>query len=231
MNILPCLATGSSYAPLIIGIAVVVAVISKLYQFQQGQSRSENMRALATQLQFDGFNPEQDEAFAEGWGFLSRLNHGTNRYAFNVMRGTYQEQALFIFDYHYQTGSGKNRQEHYSTVFMLVCKHVFPHLTIAPETLGEKLAAAVGLGDDIKFESAEFSRLYYVRSTDKKFAYDVCHPQMMEYLLQHPGLKIEMEGPALLLVFEPQLPVEKIETSLQQLAGIRSQLPEYLFTT
>jgi hypothetical protein len=231
VTIHPCLATGPTFAPLILGIVLVVVALSKFYQFRQGQSRSEKLRPLATQLQFDNFNPEHDEAFAEGWGFLSRLNQGTNRYAFNVMRGTYQEQALFIFDYHYQTGSGKNREEHSSTVLLLVCKHVFPHLTIAPETLGEKIASAVGIGDDIKFESAEFSRMYYVRSPDKKFAYDVCHPQMMEYLLQYPGLKVEMQGPALLLAFEPPLPVDKIEARLQQLAGIRSRLPEYLFAT
>lgn len=209
---------------------MVAVIISKFYQFRQGQKRSADLRALATRLEFDDFNPEHDEAFAEGWGFLSRLNQGKNRYAFNVMRGTYQDQAVFIFDYHYQTGSGKNRTEHYSTVFLLVCKLVFPHLTIAPETLGEKIASAVGIGDDIKLESAEFSRMYYVRSPDKKFAYDVCHPQMMEYLLQHPGLQIELQGPALTLTFDPPLPSEKIEARLQQLAEIRTRLPEYLFT-
>lgn len=231
MNTHPCLATTTTFAPLIFGIVVVVVAVSKYLQFRQGQKRSEDLRVLATQLEFDDFNPDHDESFAGGWGFLSRLNQGTNRFAFNVMRGTYQEQAVFIFDYHYETGSGKNRMEHYSTAFLLVCKHVFPHLTIAPETLSEKIASAVGIGDDIKFESAEFSRMYYVRSPDKKFAYDVCHPQMMEYLLQHPGLQIEMQGPALMLAFEPLLPAEKIEGRLQQLAGIRSRLPEYLFAT
>ena len=36
---------------------------------------------------------------------------------------------------------------------------------------------------DIKFESAEFSKTFCVRSPDKKFAYDVCNAKMMEYLL------------------------------------------------
>jgi len=30
-----------------------------------------------------------------------------------------------------------------------------------------------------------------VRSRDKKFAYDVCHPRMMEYLLARRDLAIE----------------------------------------
>jgi len=69
-----------------------------------------------------------------------------------------------------------------------------------------------------------------VRSPDKKFAYDVCNPQMIEYLLMNPGLQVEIQGPALLLVFEPQLPVGQIESNLQRLIEIRSRLPEYLFT-
>ena len=69
-----------------------------------------------------------------------------------------------------------------------------------------------------------------MRSPDKKFAYDVCNPQMMEYLLKNPGLQVEIQGPVLSLVFEPQLPVGQIESNLQRLIEIRSRLPEYLFT-
>ena len=49
-----------------------------------------------------------------GWGFLSRSRKARDRYAFNILRGTYHDQPLFIFDYHYQTGSGKNTQDHWS---------------------------------------------------------------------------------------------------------------------
>ena len=69
-----------------------------------------------------------------------------------------------------------------------------------------------------------------MRSPDKKFAYDVCNPQMIDYLLKNPGLQMEIQGPALLLTFEPRLPAGKIEFNLQRLAQIRSFLPEYLFS-
>ncbi len=74
------------------------------------------------------------------------------------------------------------------TILMLIVKEAFPKLTIAPESFGLKIAEAFGVANDIKFESAEFSRKFSVRSADKKFAYDVCNQQMMEYLLLNPDL-------------------------------------------
>jgi len=208
----------------------VIAVVINIYKTRARRKRALDLQILATRLKFDDFNPNRDEGFAVGWGFLSRLAQGRDRYAFNILRGTYHEQSLFVFDYHYQTGSGKSREEHYSTLLMLVCKEIFPQVSIGPESLRSKIAAAFGVGNDIKFESAEFSRTFCVRSPDKKFAYDVCNPQMIEYLLMNPGLQVEIQGPALLLVFEPQLPVGQIESNLQRLIEIRSRLPEYLFT-
>ena len=106
---------------------------------------------------------------------------------------------------------------------------VFPELTIAQEDLKLKLKARFG-ATDINFESAEFSKAFWVRSPNKKFAYDICHPQMMEYLLMNRDLNIEVEKDTLALVFENQLSATKIEFNLQRLLEIRSRLPEYLFT-
>lgn len=214
---------------ILIGVAAIVSAINR---GRADRQRSFNLQALAARLGFDGFNPNHDEEFAMGWGFLSRLAQGNDRYAFNILRGTYHEQRLFVFDYHYQTGSGRSRKEHRFTMLMLVCKEAFPQVTIGPESdsLLTKVAAAFGGEDSIQFESAEFSRTFRVRSKDKRFAYDVCNPQMMEYLLANRDLEVEIQGPVILLAFDPQLPVGQIEFNLQRLIEIRSRLPEYLFT-
>jgi hypothetical protein len=69
-----------------------------------------------------------------------------------------------------------------------------------------------------------------VRSKDKKFAYDVCHAQMMEYLLANRDLSIEIEDRALALAFGTRLAAAEIESNLARLLEFRSRLPEYLFT-
>ena len=82
----------------------------------------------------------------------------------------------------------------------------------------------------IAFESAEFSRTFRVRTLDRKFASDVCHPRMMEFLLANQDLTIEIRGPALAVLFEDWLRPEKIEHNLTRLVEIRKLLPDYLFT-
>ncbi|HCT45315.1 MAG TPA: hypothetical protein DF699_08890 [Phycisphaerales bacterium] len=63
-----------------------------------------------------------------------------------------------------------------------------PDMLIRREGIFDKIASAFGK-NDIDFESAEFSRKYYVQSESRKFAYDIIHPRMMEFLLAtSPGL-------------------------------------------
>lgn len=221
---------GNIFVFLFIGAMVIAGIWQGMRQGRTERHRSFDLQMLAERLAFDSFSPNRDENFVMGWGFLSRLTRGNDRYAFNVLRGTYHEQAMFVFDHHYETGSGKNREDHYGTILMLVVKEAFPKVTIGPESLSAKLEAAFGLGDEVNFESAEFSRKFCVRSADKKFAYDVCNPQMIDYLLANPGMQIEIQGPVISIAFEPQLPAGNIEFNLQRLVEIRSRLPEYLFT-
>jgi hypothetical protein len=216
--------TGFIFLVLVSAFVVGGAIFSAIAK----NRRQTELAALAFQLGFH-FRPGNDPGFATGWSFLTKLAQGSDRYAFNVMEGNYDEQRVFVFDYHYQTGSGKNTEHHYLTFFLLILPGAFPELTIGRENLLMKIAETFGY-NDIKFESAEFSKAFCVRSQDKKFAYDVCNPQMIELLLANRDLEIEIQGPALLLEFKKQLPAGQIKSNLQQLVEIRSRLPEYLFT-
>jgi hypothetical protein len=229
------IATGHTSPEQIIVILVFFVVFGAIAAFATANKgsadpRSLELQALASRLAFDSFNPDSDEEFAQGWGFLNLLDQGTHRYAFNLLKGKYHDDALFVFDYHYQTGEGKNQSNYYLTVLMLVMGEAFPSLSIGSEHFQDRIAQAVGLENDIKFESAEFSKKFRATSSDKKFAYDVCNPQMIEFLLANPDLQVEIQGPAIMLAFAPQLPVGSIEFNLQRLAQFRSLMPNYLFT-
>lgn len=194
--------------------------------------RSTALQALADKLAFTKFSPGRDYDFIMGWNFLGYLSQGEDRYAFNILEGTYHDQKLFVFDYHFRVSPG-DEGERYYTMFMLIEKESFPQILIEPGSSEDLFSKAANLftNNDIKFESAEFSRAYRVRSGDKKFAYDICNPQMMDYLLANGNLRIEIQGPAILLAHSPQAPVDTIELGLERLAQIRSLLPQYLFTT
>jgi hypothetical protein len=218
--------------PFVIVVVLIVIVISAIYGMIQARKRLEGLFELAQRLGLN-FSAVEDYGLADRYGFLNQLAQGENRYARNVLSGTYQQNQVLAFDYHYETYSqGKNGRQthhHWFSFFILTLPAVFPDLTIRRENFLTKVAEAFGY-QDIKFESAEFSRAFCVRSPDKKFAYDVCNAQMMEYLLANRDLSIEIENQVLALAFDRCLAVEQIEFDLQRLVEIRSRLPEYLFT-
>ena len=219
---------------LVIFILIALLIIGgAIYSAIAARRRREELFELATRLGLD-FSPGNDYRLAEQFDFLDKLAQGSNRYALNVISGNYRQNAVRVFDFHYEThstDSNGNRQttHHYFSFFILLLPVSFPELKITHEGLLSKIAQALGY-EDIDFESAEFSRTFCVRSKDRKFAYDVCNAQMMEYLLANRDLSIEIEGPALALAFDKRLSAAEIEANLERLLQIRLRLPDYLFT-
>jgi hypothetical protein len=208
-------------------------IVSAIYSFIAAQKRREAMMMLANRLGL-GFDPGKDRSLASRFSFLKQLAQGSNRYAMNVLSGNYRQNEILAFDYHYETTStdekgNQTTEDHWFSCFLLTLPRSFPELTIRREGFFTKIAEVFGY-QDINFESAEFSRTFNVRSPDKKFAYDVCNAQMMEYLLANRDLSIEIESNVIALAFNSRLAVEQIEFNLQRLVEIRSRLPEYLFT-
>lgn len=220
--------------PAVIIIIAVVAliVVGAVLGHLAAKKRREAMLALATRLGLR-FDPGKDRELARRFAFLDKLRQGSNRYAFNVLSGRYEDHDVTAFDYHYETHSTNSKghrqtHHHHFSFFIVHLPASFPELKIGPEGFFSKIAQAFGY-DDIDFESHEFSRKFCVRSKDKKFAYDVCNARMIEYLLAHPDLTIEIEHDALAISFSRRLKPEQIEPNLQRLVHIRSLIPEYLF--
>lgn len=216
---------------IVVGVLALI-VVGAVFGYLGAKKRREAMMALAAKrgLRFD---PGKNWDLAGRYGFLNKLRAGSNRYAFNTLSGQCQSHDVVIFDYHYETHStdSKGRRQthhHYFSCFILHVPASFPELVIAKEGFLSKIAQAVGY-DDIDFESHEFSRRFCVRSPNKKFAYDVCHARMMEYLLANDDLTIEIEGDVLAITFNSRLAPERIEPNLDRLIALRGLMPEYLF--
>ena len=214
-------------------IIVVICIIGAIiWGLQAGKKRRDAMTLLAERLGLS-FSHERNYGLAKQYAFLDKLRQGDNRYAYNIMSGSFQGHEVTAFDYHYETHSTDskgNRQthSHHFSFFMLNLGVHFPELTIAKEGFFSKIAQAVGF-DDIDFESHEFSKRFVVRSKDKKFAYDFCNAQMIDYLLDHPDINLEIDQSSLALGFNRCLKVEEIESRLKQLVAVRALMPNYLF--
>ncbi len=83
--------------------------------------------------------------------------------------------------------------------------------------------------DDIDFESNEFSKNFCVRSKNKKFAYDFCNSQMIEYLMPHSNSNLEVEGQTLALIFNSTLEATNIQYRLDILLEIRKHIPDFVW--
>jgi hypothetical protein len=217
---------------IIVGVAVLIVVFA-IVGHLAAQRRREAMMALAARLGLR-FSPHRNRDLARRYDFLDKLRSGSNRYAFNSLSGLHQGHNVMVFDYHYETHSTNSKghrqtHHHYFSCFILHLPASFPELVIAREGFFSKIAQAVGY-DDIDFESHEFSRRFCVRSPSKKFAYDVCHARMMEYLLANDDLTIEIEGDVLAITFSSRLDPERIEQNLNRLVALRGLMPEYLFS-
>jgi Protein of unknown function (DUF3137) len=216
----------------IIAAVLVLVVTGAIYGAIQAQKRRDGLAELALRLNLK-FNPDTDYDLASRFGFLQKLAQGDNRYCYNVLSGAYQGDDVLAFDYHYQVTThdkdGSHTTHYRFSFFILQMPATFPDLTIRRQSFLLKIAEAFGY-QDIKFESAEFSKTFCVRSPDKKFAYDVCNAKMMEYLLANRDLSLEIENQALALAFDSCLAVEEVEPNLNRLVAIRSLLPGYLFT-
>ena len=106
-----------------------------------------------------------------------------------VVRGTTRNIPMTAFTYHWQTtrtvtsSDGKGgtttrtvTDNHEQALIALTMPVVMPSLSVSPEGLFK-------IGQDIDFESNAFNQAFTVSAPSRKFAYDVLHPRMLEFLV------------------------------------------------
>lgn len=163
---------------------------------------------------------------------LSALRQGENRYACNVMEGDWAGRPVTAFDYHYETHSHDSkgrRQTHHHNFSTVVIGSSLPlkQLFIRPEGLFDKVAEFFGI-DDIDFESAEFSRKFYVKAEDRRWAYDVIHQRTMQFLLDMPRFTIQFAPFRVFAWRNATFKVADFEAAAEVLRGMLDRLPDYL---
>lgn len=169
------------------------------------KKRRDEMAALAARLGFR-FDPGPDSSHDEEYAHFEVFRRGHGRVAKNRMSGKVQvgDRSMRVvagdFRYKVTSGSGKNRRTRTHDFSYAIFHLPFhpPDLLIRTEGMFDKIAGVFGF-DDIDFESEAFSRRFHVKSGDKKFAYDVCHARMMEFLMREFPATVDLEHGRLLI--------------------------------
>ncbi|HKB15954.1 MAG TPA: hypothetical protein VKF62_07800 [Planctomycetota bacterium] len=211
---------------------VALLVAGAILAARARRKRQEALAALADRL---GFNFSAEDPFGLSYRYarFGPLARGDNRYAYNVLAGERPGLRVFAFDYHHQTYTTDSKgrpQVHHHHASRLVVDHPYDlgRLLLRPEGFLDKVADAFGF-DDIDFESAEFSRRYWVKAGDKRLAYDLLHPGQIEFLLAQPPFGLMCEGSSTLVSFgDRTCTPDEFEALLRLAKGFHERVPEYL---
>jgi len=193
--------------------------------YQSGKRRKElTLWAFGKGL---NISISKDDSFDSKYLNFDCLQKGHSRYASNIMSGAIENRLFTGGDFHYTTGSGKNRTDHYFSFIIVKSPIWLKPLFIRPENFLDKIAELAGF-NDIDFESSEFSKKFYVKSTDKKWAYDIIHPRMMEYLLKSPVFSIQFDTLSVIIYRDRIFSTADFEDSVKFVNGFFELIPEYV---
>jgi hypothetical protein len=209
---------------LIVAIVVITAIIGRYLH----RKRQQQMFELAPSLGF-AFDPEPSDLESRYTGIWP-MDAGRFHTSFNLLSGVTDRPTTIhweIFDHRYTTGSGKNKRTHRMTIVAAtVPRFSFPRLTMRPEGFFDKLAAMIGY-DDIDFPSDEFSRRYHVKCEDRKFAYDLLTPRVIEYLLAGPPRHWQLHGPRMVLVSSRPASPQDIRDMMSLIQGLIERIGQH----
>lgn len=192
-------AEGAIFLCLLVPVAIAIVVAIAVAANKANQRRLAEFRAVAEESGLN-FDPSSRPGFDREHPRIECFQQGHSRRAFNLLSGALaprpgaEESAqlqCIVGEYEFKvtTSNGKSTQTvtyTFGFAILITRWHVLPDMLIRHEGFFDKIAGFLGF-DDIDFESAEFSRTFMVKSSDKRFAYDLIDAQMMEFLLQAQG--------------------------------------------
>jgi hypothetical protein len=184
---------------LLFGILALVVIMAAIHSHRAAKQRVAELSALATHLRWSF---DRSEISDYGLDAFDAFTRGHSQSAYNTLRGLMEisggEWTAQAGDFEYKTTSSNGKttttHTHYLSYLVIDTPHLgAPDLTIRREGYFDRFAGFMGF-DDIDFESVEFSERFHVKSPNKRFAYAVLDPRMMEFLLEVEPPTIELRG-------------------------------------
>lgn len=212
-------------AAAILGYLVILGLVFLIIHLFVG-IRRKKMAAYAESKGWS-FSPAKNKGMDKLYPDFKCLRRGHSRYARNIMRGTHEGWEITAFDYHYATGAGKSRRDYNFSALIVNSPIPLKSLYVRPESLFDKVTDFFGF-DDIDFESAEFSRKFFVKAEDKRWAYHVIHQRMMELLLQAPRFSFQFDPGHIITWRRKRFSEEDFDNAFELTQGIMLQIPEYV---
>ena len=254
------------HAPfLIIGLICIAICMYENRIDKESKAREREERyflwASLNGWSYSGNSGDYDQRYPS----LQKLQQGSRRYAFNIVSKNWNSYNAEAFNYHYEIDTSSDNSgatSHYLGVVLIETNHSFsPNLSVCsyPSFSGiSPLSWVLGMMSKgsmyspITFESIDFTNTFKARCEDKRFAYDFCHPRMMDYLLNSRSQKLRNSGTVriteylsengnislqvhrnLMIMYKigSVMEVDEVEDYFIKLHDIRQLMPDFLFVS
>jgi hypothetical protein len=215
---------------IIAGLAVVGLVM-----YFQHQAHKKKVAAFTTFAGQRGWRYIERDRELRGRFLGDPFGKGHGRDAHHILRGEHRGRQILVFEYSYKEthGSGDNRrtETYHHTVASVYMPAPKPMLQVGREGLGRKLLGFVGVRD-LQLESEQFNETFHIKTENDKFAYDILHPRMMEWMLADEraldnGFRFERGD--LMMWDEEKIDVAKVDRMLDYLCDILDQVPSFVW--
>ncbi len=216
----------------IIILVVVLVIIGGGVSAHFAAERRKRLSAWAASVGL-GFDANRHHGFKDRYPEFKALRSGEkNRYAHNIMHGQRDgsgQRRVVCFDYHYQTSSTNNKGHSTTQTYRfsgVIIETALPlrALRVQPENFFDKVGEFFGF-DDIDFESAAFSRAFKVVSPDRRWAYDVIHPAMMEFMLARQGYTLQTGSGNMIVTDGRRWNADEFTAALHYAEGFLDRIP------
>lgn len=156
-------------------LVAAAAALKYFYSDPMARRRERALDSQARTMKLSFSTSDSPELLAYTGGMLTR---GRFARVFNVTQGTWRGRPVYAFDC--------KHGDFFMSICLVPLDASLPDLVIQPHTVADKLRDQA-IADNVALESEDFSSWFHVGSSSRKFAYDVCHPRMMTFLMENAG--------------------------------------------
>lgn len=219
---------------LLFGAFVVLVVVFAILSYRAGKKRQAEFQAMCAQRGWTW--TERDDRWVQAFA-QAPFGYGHDRRATNVVTGAHDGRPFVSFDYRYHTSethtdsNGHTTTREVSHDFAIVAIDAgvpFPDLAVEPEWFLSRMVGRL-TNADIELESEDFNRAFTVTCADRKFASDVLHPQMMEYLLGHRERTFRFDQNYALAIAKGHAAIAELDAGLAFVDGVLDRIPDFVW--
>ncbi|MFA7691982.1 MAG: hypothetical protein GX117_01730 [Candidatus Hydrogenedentes bacterium] len=209
--------TNILFAMFLCGIAVLAGSLFFYYQFLKKRAFMEIAHRFKLRYYYRSY------AIPRRFSFLGEQRRGRGRHAFNILLGRYAGLETVLFDYGYNTGLGAEKKWHYGSFAVIYHGGNCPPLRIYPKTMLLSLGDIIGF-DEVFIENEIFAAKFAVFAMNESFAHTAISLPLVDYLLRHPELSVEIDPVWVAVGTKDPLIPEDIPRRLNQVEKIRKML-------